>query len=412
MDLWSYTAGERPHTVKVYEREPGGVLYVSVWSPTARDGKGNVLRRSLGHRDKKAARAYARGEAAKLERGIAALRTGQVTLAQVFTAYRQHPSPRKSVTDQRADERRVKMWSRVLGGASDPHCVAKPQCESFIDARRSGAIDALGDPVAENERKPVRARTVGADCEWLSLVFHWAAKWPLASGGYLMRENPVRGFGIPHEENPRRPVATADRFDAVRAVSDCVEMELRRKGQKRVRQRSYLSELLDIAHSTGRRLNAICKLRFQDVRFERTASEPHGAIVWPAATDKRKKERRAPLSPRARAAIARIVQERPSIGDVPLFPSPSDAARPMSRHLADAWLRSAEAMAKVPKQTGGLWHPYRRGWATARKHLPDADVMAAGGWESLDALKASYQHADPTTMLRVVMEPTELREAR
>jgi hypothetical protein len=28
---------------------------------------------------------------------------------------------------------------------------------------------------------------------------------------------------------------------------------------------------------------------------------------------------------------------------------------------------------------GGGWHPFRRGWATSRKYLPDVDVAAAGG---------------------------------
>ena len=34
--------------------------------------------------------------------------------------------------------------------------------------------------------------------------------------------------------------------------------------------------------------------------------------------------------------------------------------------------------------------------------MPDADVAAAGGWKDTRALKASYQHSDAGTMLRVV----------
>jgi integrase len=197
----------------------------------------------------------------------------------------------------------------------------------------------------------------------------------------------------------------------VRAVSDAVQMELRPKG-KRILQRSYLSELLDIANTTGRRLSAICGLRFEDLRLEKTATAPHGAILWPARTDKKRKARLAPLAPRARAAIDRIIQERPGIGTAPLFPSPVDPAQPISRHLADAWLRKAETTAKLSKQKGGLWHPYRRKWATERKHLPDVDVAQAGGWESLDALKKSYQHADAATMLSVVLGGAELRDVK
>ena len=46
-----------------------------------------------------------------------------------------------------------------------------------------------------------------------------------------------------------------------------------------------------------------------------------------------------PISPLVRAALDRIVQERPGIGTAPLFPSPADPTKPITRHLADKWLR-------------------------------------------------------------------------
>jgi hypothetical protein len=81
----------------------------------------------------------------------------------------------------------------------------------------------------------------------------------------------------------------------------------------------------------------------------------------------------------------------------------------MSRHLADKWLRRAERLAGLEPQRGSLWHAYRRKWATERKHHPDVDVAAAGGWRSLQSLKTAYQRADAVTMLRVVVEPRSLR---
>jgi hypothetical protein len=62
----------------------------------------------------------------------------------------------------------------------------------------------------------------------------------------------------------------------------------------------------------------------------------------------------------------------------------------------------AEQLAKVPKQDGSLWHAYRRGWATSRKHLPDVDV-AAGAWKGTETLKRCYQQADDANVLRVVL---------
>lgn len=72
----------------------------------------------------------------------------------------------------------------------------------------------------------------------------------------------------------------------------------------------------------------------------------------------------------------------------------------------------AEKLAGLPKHDGSLWHAYRRGWATARKSLPDVDVAAAGGWKSTETLRRVYQQPDAQTMLKVVLEAPELREAR
>ena len=74
----------------------------------------------------------------------------------------------------------------------------------------------------------------------------------------------------------------------------------------------------------------------------------------------------------------------------------------MSRHLATKWLLKAEGLAGLPKLDRGTWHPYRRLWATERKHLPDGDGAHAAGWKDTRAMKISYQRADPATVLRVV----------
>jgi integrase len=98
-------------------------------------------------------------------------------------------------------------------------------------------------------------------------------------------------------------------------------------------------------------------------------------------------------------------------GTLYLFPSPGDPAKPITRHLAAKWLRRAEKLAGVEPLQGSLWHAYRRKWASERKHLPDVDVAAAGGWKTIDTLKHAYQHADTETMFKVVSEPIRIREA-
>jgi len=61
--------------------------------------------------------------------------------------------------------------------------------------------------------------------------------------------------------------------------------------------------------------------------------------------------------------------------------------------------------AGIEKLEGGLWHTYRRKWATERKDLPLKDVATAGGWKDVTTLLTCNQHADEATMLKVMESP-------
>jgi integrase len=104
------------------------------------------------------------------------------------------------------------------------------------------------------------------------------------------------------------------------------------------------------------------------------------------------------------------MSERPGVGDGFLFPSPNDPSEPITRHLADKWLRKAEELARLEPLKGTLWHAYRRGWATARKGLPVADVAKAGGWKTPQVVQSIYQQADAATTLRVVLHTAEVED--
>lgn len=79
--LWSRTLEESGVSVRLYEREPGGVISRDVWNGDKRD------RKSLGHADRKLAEQQAR----ELARRLADLRyvghAGGVTLGQVWALY-------------------------------------------------------------------------------------------------------------------------------------------------------------------------------------------------------------------------------------------------------------------------------------------------------------------------------------
>ncbi len=61
---------------------------------------------------------------------------------------------------------------------------------------------------------------------------------------------------------------------------------------------------------------------------------------------------------------------------------------------------------------GGLWHCYRRKWATERRHLPAVDVMKAGGSADRKTMETCYQHADDAGVLAVLDSPTKLHERK
>jgi hypothetical protein len=52
-----------------------------------------------------------------------------------------------------------------------------------------------------------------------------------------------------------------------------------------------------------------------------------------------------------------------------MLPAPNDIARPVTVQIASDWLRHAEKLAELEPPEGGAWHPFRRRWATERKHL-------------------------------------------
>ena len=229
---WSYSAGDRPYTVVVFERKPGGMLYARAWQPKGTGSKGKWIRQSLKHRDRAEAKRYAKVESEKLAANGKVGLGERITLARVFALYLKYRTPRKTSGQQKADARRAELWTRVLGAGLDPHLVSLGQWEWFLAARGAGAIDARGNAVPEEVRQTVRVRPIEADCAWLRLTFNWAVKWRLPSGAYVMRENPIRGFDTPTEKNPRRPMATAEYFEGVRTAAEQHTMQLRVVGGK------------------------------------------------------------------------------------------------------------------------------------------------------------------------------------
>jgi hypothetical protein len=414
---WQYTAGARGHRVTVYEyRKPGDMIWGRIWDAR----RGRYLRRSLGHRDKRRAEAWALQQAQKLQEGHSP--EAKPTLRRVINAYLEHRTATRANKDaQQEDRRRAGMWLQVLGGNYDPlEFDSADVWERFIASRRSGAINSSGDSVAAGERVQVGDRTVEADCCWLVSVLNFATQ--KRDGVRLLSHNPVNlrnlkkevGDIWPHEENPQRPLASRDWLEMVRAAASNMRMEVRWNGKRELRA-SYLPEMLDLAWETGHRVTAICNLRYSDYLPDAADAHgrplPYGALRWRAQHDKKRRKSIVPLNENAQAAILRVRRDRPGIGDAPMFPCRDDPMRPITRSTAYFWIRKAEDLAGVDHVRGRAWHSQRRTWATVRKNLPNqVDVAAAGGWKGIRTMAAVYQQPDLSGMYAVITANAELRE--
>lgn len=176
---WSYTAGQRPYRVRVYERKGSSNIYSAVWDPEA----GKERRKSLKHGDRDKAISWADKRAGELREQAPGQDSAEVaarepTAGRVLSLYRGHRSPDKSDRVQAADERQAEMWKRVLGADFDLRNLGAREWDRFMRQRRSGAIDARGNPVPEGERTKVTLRTLERDGRFLRAVCKWALNWP------------------------------------------------------------------------------------------------------------------------------------------------------------------------------------------------------------------------------------------
>jgi integrase len=400
---WSYSAGIRGATVRVYEREPGGFVWIAAYDPTLRGGRGGYRRRSLGHRDRDLATKEARRVAVALEQGKTA--THDPSIGFVLGLYRYHVVPHHKSGTRRWLVPALEAWENYLGPGFRCPELGPREWEAFKDQRRTGAIDVHGRPVDAGKCRPVRPGTVNLGLDALTMALNWAVRWRVENRPLLDR-NPVWRLPYLKDVNVRRAVWTWDRYQKLLAAAELMKMQVE-WGSRREHVPCYLADILVIAEGAGRRIGAVRQLRATDLR---TDHGPHGAIRWPADTDKTGKEWLTPISKEVRERLLKVIRERQAVGDAPLFPAPRNLQAPVDRETLASWIRQAETTAGVPRLDHDSFHGLRRKWSTERKHLPDVDVAKAGGWRSIMTMKRAYQQADDAGVLEAVLGSRKLRE--
>src|SRR2546422_2824578 len=229
----------------------------------------------------------------------------------------------------------------------------------------------------------VGANMIRRDLGMFKAALNWACQ-KYEGGHPLLTRHALEKVRIPTEKDPKRPTLDVGSIRSLLAVAPTVHPLLR--------------AMILLAWRTGRRVSAILALRWDDVDFEK------GTIRWRAEHDKIRQTWVVPARRDLLKELRRFRAERPGIGSVLLFPHPQRRRHrggPVTRHVAAYWLKEAFERGKIAKPEGGLWHMFRRAWATERKDLPLKDVAAAGGWRDTSTL-LRYQQPDEETLRAVV----------
>ncbi len=373
---WYKTVGKRGYGIAVRQRSKQRNIELKWWD---RERK-TYRTRTLGHRDRERALEEAKHLAGELLAGKESERDGTITLRQLLQNYCDKCSHLKKGDQPREDERRRVLWSAILGDR-EIGSLTKTDLATFVKDRREGTI-RLSDHVL---RSDVSDTTIGADIVFLQTAMNWAIEQ------HYLENNPLRGYKRLKTARPKRPVGDYDRYLQLQTVTDRVDPRF--------------GVFMTLVEALGWRVSAICQLRAEDILRKSDPDAPHGRIRKVRQTDKKRVEMWIPLAEDVRRALDRL----PVLKGY-LFPSPKRADKPWARYRARDLLERAEGLAGLEPIEGGDFHPYRRKWATERKHLPTKDVMAAGGWDDPRSLETCYQDVDAETLYAVVTEPRKLRK--
>jgi len=351
---------------------------MAVWDPE----KKQYRQVSLGHTDRERATREA-AEMVRLRDAGEWIDSRSLTfgiLSARYLAENRHARDGSLKTEhyRRGCERYIKYLIAWFGADTPVIELTPERMTGYATARRSGQING----------RPVGATAVHQDIKLLKSMMKWATG-VYNNGRPLLDRNPLTGFAVPKTRNPIRPMIEAETVEKLMAVAD------------RVTQ--LLPLLITLMDSTGRRLSSVLGLRWDDFNFEKRT------ITWRAELDKKRRTWVVPMPGEAEQALLKFRAEHPAIGSALVFPMKNDPQRPVSRQLAADWLKRAYRYAGIVRPKGGLWHPFRRKWATERKDYPLRDLAAAGGWEDLPTA-LMYQQPDEDTLRHVIDHPKPLKK--
>jgi integrase len=337
---------------------------------------GRRLGKSLKHRDWDQAKRQADEFAANYVASQSAQEPEPLTLGRLFEMYLGEVTPKNSKGHRRYARSAARMFGEYFGPNRLADTFSWRDFDRFSAARAGGTIAS-----GSGAFKPVQPRTVQMDLSFLSSVLNWATTAGDGRGGFLLDRNPMKGYKLPREKNPRRVMITDEEYSALLTIS------------KEFDWRFHVA--LVLAHETGHRIGAIRKLTWSDVDL---TSE---TIRWRAEHDKKGYEHVTPMSSEARAVLEFAKEGSPGVDDLLLLPASKDPSKPIGEWVIQRMWQKAERIAGLERKKGRGWHSLRRKFASDLKDLPLRVLCDLGGWKDFETVLKCYQQADES----------ELREA-
>lgn len=418
---WSASFTASGVTVRIQQRKPGATFERVYGTPESWGSLQTTDKEEAEERGKAFLRALVQAKAeAKMPETVFAPSqaaplvpdTGGLTLGKLWRLYSESAQFAKNKEHTKEGDRsRIRA---LLAGLGEGQLVARLDSErvtQYLLDRAQGniayerpAATAAGG-VKTQKAKPVGKRSQQADVRLLTTMINWALNTCGPDGRYLLDVKPMRGFKAPRETCPERPVATHERYEATMQAL----YELAGDATDPKTRRLWLSIrfALMLVTFTGRRVGAVLKMRWSDVKVSDGKFMEH-ALRFRRENDKKDKDRFIPFVDRLESIFKEAKRELGGDGDDLIFGQINDRTKALAADGLRKRLLEAEARANLPKLRRGLWHPYRRKWASERRHLPVKDVMEAGGWDDYQTFLNCYTITTPATVAAVLESPVRL----
>jgi len=296
----------------------------------------------------------------------------ELTLGTLFDMYLKEVASTKTNHKQR-----IRAFDLMRGFWGDNMLVSaldERDAQQYVTERLAGR---LAPPGASGET--CRARTVEEDLAGLRACLNWALKLKHKdTGEFMLLANPLRGFKIPRELNPKRPRLVAGEYQTMLAAAGTIDVRF--------------EVALVLCYETGHRVASVRQLWWSDIDLI------NRQFRWRSAAQKNLKEHYTPISDAALAAILKLPQ---GSGDVPVFESKRRAGCGLGREVFTKWWTLARTQAELTETTGA-WHKLRREFATQLIDQPVRVVQELGGWADGQVLTQIYQGVSMQAMRDVL----------